>query len=52
MKVDKLDKIFIEETKCSIDKIREIHSKWPTKYEYLEVKADKTAGSILTIWNP
>jgi len=52
MKVDKLDKIFIEETKCSIDKIREIHSKWLIKCEYLGVKVDKTAGGILTLWNP
>lgn len=33
-------------------KLREIHSKWLVKYEYLEVKADKAAGGILTLWNP
>lgn len=52
MKKEKPDMIFIQETKCSIDKIREIHSKWLIKYEYLEVKADKAAVGILTLWNP
>ncbi len=44
--------IFIQETKCSINKVREIHNKWLNKYEFLEVKADKVAGGILTLWNP
>ena len=44
--------VFIEETKCSIDKIREIHRKWLIKYEYLEVKEDNTKGGILTLRNP
>ena len=52
MKEEKLDMVFIQGTKCSIDKIREIHSKWLIKYEYLEVKEDKTIGGILTLWNP
>ena len=52
MKVENLDMIFIQETKCSIKKIREIHSKWLIKYEYLEVKVEKVARGILTPWNP
>ena len=52
MKEEKPDMVPIQETKCSIDKIREIHSKWIIKYEYLEIKADNTAGGILTLWNP
>lgn len=52
MKEEKLDMIFIQETKWSVEKIREIHSKWMIKYEYLEVKADKTIGGILTLCNP
>ena len=52
MKEEKPDMMFIQETKFSIDKIREIHSKWLIKYEYLEVKADNTVGGILTLWNP
>ena len=52
MKVEKLDMIFIQETKSSIEKIREIHNKWLIKYEYLEIKVDKIAGGILTLWNP
>ena len=44
--------VFIQETKCSMDNIREIHNKWLIKYEYLEVKSDNSAGWILTLWDP
>lgn len=44
--------IFIEETKCSIQKIRLIHSKWLIRYVFLEVKVENTVGGILTLWNP
>eukprot|EP00253_Pinus_taeda_P013184 PITA_13184 len=47
-----LNVIFIQETKCSIQKIKEIHSKWLNRFEFLEVKAENTAGGILTLWNP
>lgn len=46
------DIIFIQETKCSIQKLRQLHSKWISRFEYLEVKAEKTTGGILTLWNP
>ena len=52
MKEEKPYMTFIQERKCSIEKIREIHSKWLIKYEYLEVKVDKKTGGILTLWNP
>ena len=52
MKEEKLDMVFIQETKCSMDKIREIHNKWLIKYEYLEVKANNSVGGILTMWDP
>ena len=35
-----------------MDKIREIYTKWLIKYEYLEVKANKSAGGILALWDP
>ena len=35
-----------------MDKIREIHNKWLIKYEYVEVKANNSAGDILTLWDP
>ena len=50
--------VFIQETKCSMDKIREIHNKWLIKYEYLEAKAKNSAGGDShavgspEIWNP
>jgi len=46
------DVIFIQETKCSIQKIKEIHSKWLNRFDFLEVKTENTAGGILTLWNP
>jgi len=35
-----------------MEKIREIHNKWLIKYEYLEVKANNSAGGILMLWEP
>lgn len=52
MKQEMLDMIFIQETKCSIQKVKQIHSKWLNRFEYLEVKFENTAGGILTLWNP
>lgn len=52
MKLAMLDIIFIQETKCSIQKIKQIHNKWLSKFEFLEVKAENTVGGILTLWNP
>ena len=46
------DIIFIQETKCSIQKLKQIHNKWLDRFEFLEVKAENTAGGILTLWNP
>jgi len=46
------DVIFIHETKCSIQKIKEIHSKWLNKFEFLEDKAENIVGGILMLWNP
>eukprot|EP00253_Pinus_taeda_P007889 PITA_07889 len=52
MKQEMRDMIFIQETKCSIQKLKLIHSKWLNRFEFLEVKAENTVGGILTLWNP
>ena len=52
MKQDMSDMIFIQEMKCSIQKIKLIHSKWLHRFEFLEVNAANTVGGILTLWNP
>lgn len=52
MKLASPDIIFIQETKCSIQKLKQIHSKWMNSFEFLEVKVENTAGGILTLWNP
>ena len=46
------DVIFIQETKCSIQKIKQIHGKWLNRFDFSEVKVENTAGGILTLWNP
>jgi len=38
--------------KCSIQNLRQIHSKWLNRFEFLEVKVENTRGGILTLWNP
>ena len=35
-----------------MERIRGKHSKWVNRYEYLEVKANKSTGGILTFWDP
>jgi len=49
MKDEKVDMVFIQETKCSMEKIRDIHNKWLFKYEYLEVKENHSVRGILTL---
>lgn len=44
--------IFVQETKCSTQNLRQIHSKWVSRFEFLEVKAKNSAMGILTLWNP
>ena len=44
--------MFIQETKFSVEKIREKHNKWLNRYGYLEVKANKSTSGILTLWDP
>jgi len=52
MKQAALDVIFIQETRCSIQKIKEIHSQWLNRFEFLEVKVENIVVGILTLWNP
>jgi len=52
IKEEKPDIVFIQEIKCSVENVREKHRKWIKRYEYLEVKANKFFGGILTLWDP
>lgn len=52
MKEEKPEMVFIQEIKCSMEKIRDINNKWLFNYEYLEVNIDHSVGGILTLWNP
>jgi len=49
---EKPDIVFFQETKCIVERICEKHSEWVNRYEYLEVKANKYDGVILTLWDP
>ena len=46
------DIIFVQKMKCSVQKIRQIHSKWLSRFDFLEVKVENSAGGIITLWNP
>ena len=46
------DIIFVQETKCFVQKIRLIHRRWLSRYEFIEVKEENTAWGILILWNP
>ena len=52
MKIATPDIIFIQETKFSIQKLKQIHSKWLNILEFLEVKVENTVEGILTLCNP
>ena len=52
IKEEKPNIVFIQETKCPMERIHEKHRKWLNRYEYLEVKANKSAGDIITLWDP
>ena len=52
MKLAMSDIIFIEETKCSIHKLKQIHSKWLNRLDFLEFKEENTTDGFLTLWDP
>lgn len=52
MKLAMSDIIFIQETKFSIQKLKQIHNKWLNRFESLEVKAKNSTRGILTLWDP
>jgi len=43
------DIIFIQEKKCSIQKLRQIHGNSLNRFEFLEVKPENTTGCIITL---
>jgi exonuclease III len=46
------DLCFIQETKCTLDRMETISKKHRRKYEMLAVERQQTMGGILTLWNP
>jgi exonuclease III len=46
------DLCFIQETKCTLDKMEIISKKQWSKYKMLVVESQQVAGGILTLWNP
>ena len=43
---------FIQETKCTTEKLLQISRKSWNKYHYLDIDSQNLAGGILTLWNP
>jgi exonuclease III len=46
------DLCFIQETKCTVDRMETINKKQWSKYKMLVVEGQQMAGGILTLWNP
>jgi exonuclease III len=46
------DLCFIQETKCTTDKMETINKKQWSKYKMVVVEGQQMAGGILTLWNP
>jgi exonuclease III len=46
------DLCFIQETKCTVDRIEKISKKQWSEYNVLVVEGQQMVGSILTLWNP
>lgn len=46
------DLVFLQETKCSIENIKEVNRKLGRRFTYLEVESQSIAGGLVTQWNP
>jgi exonuclease III len=46
------DLCFIQETKCTVDRMETINKNQWSKYQMLFVEVQHTIGEILTLWNP
>jgi exonuclease III len=46
------DLCFIQETKCTLDRMETISKKQWSKYKMLVIESQQMVGSILTLWNP
>jgi exonuclease III len=52
LRKEQLDLCFIQETKCTVDRMEIISKKHWSKYKTLVVEGQQMAGGILTLWNP
>jgi exonuclease III len=52
LKREKLDICFIQETKCTIEKMAQISRKNWNIYNVLDIDSQNVVGGILTLWNP
>jgi exonuclease III len=46
------DLCFIQETKCTLDRMETTSKKHWSKYNMLAIERQQTVGGILTLWNP
>jgi len=52
LKQEQLDLCFIQETKCTTDRMEAINKQQWRKYKMVAIKDHQMAGDILTLWNP
>jgi exonuclease III len=52
LKMEKPDICFIQETKCTTDKMVQISRKSWNTYNFLDIDSQNSVGGILTLWNP
>jgi hypothetical protein len=52
MSKEQHDLCFIQETKCTLDRMEIISQKHWRKYKMLVFEIHQTVGGILTLWNP
>jgi exonuclease III len=52
LKRKKLDICFIQETKCTMEKMAQISKKNWNIYKVLDIYSQNVVGGILTLWNP
>ena len=52
VKIENLDIIFLQETKCSNKKMKEVCRKFGRRMELLEVEGNGSEGGLATLWKP
>ena len=52
IKMEQLDLVLLQETKCYVEKIMEVSRKLGMDFKFMEVIGQGSVGYLLTWWNP